>query len=72
MIAANVVLCSLATIPPVNINILVVCVVQLLIDRTLCALLLPTTRQQLVAAKLGPITLACTSTAPQLNQAGWA
>ena len=72
MIAANVVLCSAATVPPVNINMLVVvCVMPLLIDRTLCALL-PTTRQQLVEAEIGPIILACTSTAPQLKLVGWA
>ena len=71
MIAANVVLCRLATIPPVYINMLVVCVVQLLIDRTLCAPL-PTTRQQLVEAETVPLMLACTSTAPQLKLAGWA
>ena len=33
---------------------------------------LPLLRQQLVDAHLGPLPLACPSTAPQLNQAGWA
>ena len=73
MIAANVVLCSSAIVPPVKIiMLLVVCVMQLLIDRTLLAPLLPTIRQQLIEAELAPNMLACTSTAPQLNHAGWA
>ena len=61
-----------AIVPPVNINmLLVVCVVHLPIDRTLRPPL-PTTRQQLVEAETGPSILACTSTASQLNLAGWA
>ena len=71
MFAANVVLCSSTNVPPVNINVLlVICVMSLLIDRTLRAPH-PTTRQQLVETKLIPLPLACTSAAPQLNQAGW-
>ena len=94
MFAANVVLCSSTIVPPVKIKILlVVCVMPLLIDRTLRAplpttrqqleefsfhkakalLALPTTiRQQLVEAHPFPPILACPSTAPQLNQVGWA
>ena len=56
---------------PVNIIVqLVVCVMPLLIDSTLCAPL-PTTRQQLEEAHLGPMMLSCTSTARQLKLAGW-
>ena len=58
-------------VPPVQVIVLVACIVPLPIDRALRAVL-PTTRQQLVEAKLGPYPLACTSAAPQLNQAGWA
>merc|ERR1719341_1680993 len=50
---------------------LIVSVVSLTIDRALPVTLL-TTRQQLVEAQFGPPILSCTSTAPQLNQAGWA
>ena len=32
---------------------------------------LPTLRQQLVDAHLGPIILSCSSAAPQLNLVGW-
>ena len=71
MIAANDVLYSSTIVPPVHISLLVVCVMHLLIDRTLHAPL-PTTRQQLVEARLIPLILTCTSAAPQLNQAGWA
>ena len=66
MFAAN------ADVPPVKIIVLlVVCVMPLLIDRTLRAPL-STIRQQLEEAKEGSTILACTSTAPQLKLAGWA
>ena len=64
---------SAAKVPPVQIVMLIVSVVSLTIDRALhVTLLLSTIRQQLVEAHLVPTVLACTSTAPQLNEAGWA
>ena len=56
--------------PPIKISLLIVCVMKLLIDRALTAIHLPTIRQQLVEAKIGPNPLACTSSAPQLHLAG--
>ena len=58
-------------VSPVQIVMLIVSVMSLTIDRALPVTLL-SIRQQLVEAKKGPLMLACTSTAPQLNLAGWA
>ena len=58
-------------ISPIKIDLLIVSVVELTIDQALAAPF-PTIRQQLEEAKAGPITLACTSAAPQLKLAGWA
>ena len=58
-------------VPPVQIKVLIVPVMSLTIDRALPVTLI-SIRQQLVEAHSGPLILACTSTAPQLNEAGWA
>ena len=48
---------------------IIICIVQLAVG---CTSPLPTMlRQQLVDAHLGPMILACTSAAPQLNLVGW-
>ena len=53
--------------PPVKISLLIISIMELTIDRAL-----PAIRQQLEKAKIAALILACTSTAPQLNLAGWA
>ena len=59
-------------VPPIKISLLIGCIMELPIDRTLAAIHLRTIGQQLVDAKAGPMILTCTSAAPQLNLAGWA
>ena len=61
-----------AIVPPVEITLLIVCVMELAIDRALTAIQVPTIRQQSEDAHFIPMILACTSTAPQLHLAGWA
>ena len=57
-------------VKPVKVVVLIIiCIVQLAVD---CTSPLPAMlRQQLVDAKAGPMMLACSSTAPQLNLVGW-
>ena len=58
-------------VPPEEISLLIICIMELLINRALTAIHLPTIRQQLEEAKIAPPILACTSATPQLNLAGW-
>ena len=58
--------CINANVPPVEISLLIVCIMQLTIDGAL-----PDIRQQLVDAHLVTQILACTSAASQLHLAGW-
>ena len=56
-------------VKPVKVSVLIICIVQLAVG---CTSPLPTMlRQQLVDAKAGPMMLACSSAAPQLNLVGW-
>ena len=55
-------------VKPVKVSVLIICIVQLAVG---CTSPLPTTLwQQLVDAKAGPLILACSFAAPQLNLVG--
>ena len=57
-------------VKPVKVVVLIIiCIVQLAVG---CTSPLPAMlRQQLVDTHLGPLMLACSSAAPQLNLVGW-